>query len=443
MDTEIFKTKAVLVHGKKYNYSKSIYKNLEEKILIICPRHGQFWQKPMVHLSGCGCQKCGRERSNKAALKSAENKRTTFENFVRKASKKHKNKYKYLKADITNTNQKIKINCPIHGDFDQIIAHHLSGSGCPKCYNERRGNSIRKTTKQFVSELKAIYKDTYDYSRVNYINAHKKVEIVCLKHGSFFQPPHSLLRGEGCKKCSSKFSSTEQFVTEANKIHKCKYDYSKTNYININEKIIISCPTHGIFEQISGNHIKGSGCPKCGKEAITEKSRMTFQLFKERSQKIHESKYFYEEQVFKSQKDKIKIICPIHGEFIQVVGTHLQGSGCPICKSSKGELKVQEYLRKNKIIFELQKTFENCRHINPLFFDFYLPKYNICIEFDGKQHFESIEKWGGNEGLELIQLRDSIKTEYCKQNDIPLLRIKYDENVENKLKIFLFHSGLS
>ena len=112
---------------------------------------------------------------------------------------------------------------------------------------------------------------------------------------------------------------------------------------------------------------------------------------------------------------------------------HLNNQGCPICKESKGEKEIRNYLKNNNIVFESQKKFNNCRNKNPLPFDFYLPLLNICIEYDGIQHYKSNTFFGGEKGLKQRQINDKIKTQYCKDNDIRLLRIKYNQNNLKKL----------
>jgi len=135
-------------------------------------------------------------------------------------------------------------------------------------------------------------------------------------------------------------------------------------------------------------------------------------------------------------KTKIKIICPFHGVFEQTPKNHIKGQNCPNCPKkiiSIGEKKISEILRKNNIKYNNQHTFENCRDKRKLPFDFYLPYYNMCIEFDGRQHFESVINFGGEEQLKKTQQNDKIKNKYCKENNIKLLRIKYTENIEEKL----------
>ncbi len=171
------------------------------------------------------------------------------------------------------------------------------------------------------------------------------------------------------------------------------------------------------------------------------KSHKTEQFIK-KANKIHNNKYDYSLVDYIDCKTKVKIICPIHGVFEQNPYTHYKRKcGCPNCRSSKGELKVQKYLKKNKISFIREKTFDDCRHLLPLPFDFYLPDHNICIEYDGEQHFKEIKSWGGNEYLEKIKKRDKIKTKFCKDNNIPLIRISYKEQndiikiLNEKLKV--------
>lgn len=111
---------------------------------------------------------------------------------------------------------------------------------------------------------------------------------------------------------------------------------------------------------------------------------------------------------------------------------------CEKCslKMSKGEVVIQEYLQKNNIIFKTQFRFEDCKDKRALPFDFYLPDENIAIEFDGLQHFEPINWFGGEERFEEGKRKDKIKDEYCKNHNIKLIRIPYweFENIENILK---------
>ncbi len=124
LTTEEFKEKARQVHGDKYNYDQVDYKHNKAKVIIICPTHGEFKQKPNTHLNGCGCPYCA---SHKGGIS-----RTT-ESFIEDANKKHGDKYDYSQVNYKNNKTKVKIVCPEHGPFWQTPTRHLSGDGCPNC----------------------------------------------------------------------------------------------------------------------------------------------------------------------------------------------------------------------------------------------------------------------------------------------------------------------
>jgi len=227
--------------------------------------------------------------------------------------------------------------------------------------------------------------------------------------------------------------NTSLFIERAGIIHGDKYDYSLSVYIKAKTKVKIICPTHGIFEQTPNNHVLGGyGCNQCSYLSSTKD-------FIKKSIKIHGNKYDYSKVEYKNNKTYIKIICPKHGEFMQRPANHLTGYGCAVCKESTGELKIASELEKLNIEFIRQKSFPNCLRQKNLLFDFYLPKHNICIEYDGRQHFEEIELFGGKEYLKLLQESDKIKNYYCKNNKIKLLRISHVNynNIENLLIKFI------
>ena len=223
--------------------------------------------------------------------------------------------------------------------------------------------------------------------------------------------------------------TTELFIHKAKNIHGNKYNYSLVNYINNKTKIKIICPVHGIFKQSPHGHLSGNGCDKCAKYSTTEE-------FIDKSIHIHNDKYDYSLVKYINNKTKVKIICIEHGIFEQKPSHHLLGSGCPTCNESKGEKEISKILKNYNINYIREKRFVDCRNKLPLPFDFYLPEYNLCIEFDGQQHFEYIKYWKNDSNkLKIRKFNDDIKTTYCKNNNIKLLRIRYDEIIEEKLKI--------
>ena len=271
LTNEEFILRARQVHGWKYDYSKINYINIDTKVCIICPEHGEFWQTPYNHLNGNGCPKC------------ANNLNYTTEEFIKRAKEIHGDKYDYSKVEYVNSYNKVCIICPEHGEFYIKPGNHLHGVGCPKCKGKY------KTTEEFINEIKKIHDNKYDYTNTIYNGAFNPVRIICLKHGEFITTPHSLLAGCGCKKCGNEIShlkqklSTEEFIKRARKVHGNKYDYSKVNYINAKTPICITCHKkdkygneHGEFWLTPNSHTstKKCGCPKCTESCLENDIRV-------------------------------------------------------------------------------------------------------------------------------------------------------------------------
>jgi very-short-patch-repair endonuclease len=134
--------------------------------------------------------------------------------------------------------------------------------------------------------------------------------------------------------------------------------------------------------------------------------------------------------VYKNHGSKLTIICKLHGQFTQSPNKHLLGQGCPKCISSKGENLILEFLKNNNIKYIQQYKFDDCKFIKNLFFDFYLPDFNFCIEYDGIQHYHPINWFGGEEKLKLQRQKDEIKNSYCKNKNISLIRFNYNQKNE-------------
>ena len=284
----------------------------------------------------------------------------------------------------------------------------------------------RKSTDEFINESIVIHGNKYDYSLVKYKNNKTKVDIICNEHGIFCQYPFNHLKGHGCSKCSKNNKlTTDEFINKSIKVHGNKYDYSLVEYEGYNNKVNISCGKHGTFNQKPSDHLKGHGCPKCGGSKT-----LTNNKFINKSIKVHGNKYDYSLVEYKNNKTKVDIICKKH-DFIfkQKPNDHLSGKGCPKCKLSKGEIVVENILIDKNIDYKIQYHFDKCRNKNTLPFDFYLPDKNMCIEYDGIQHFEPSEYFGGEKSFIQRKENDKIKSKYCIDNNIDLLRIKYNENI--------------
>ena len=294
------------------------------------------------------------------------------------------------------------------------------------------------STEEFIKRSKKIHNDKFDYSLVETDGIYNKVKIICPIHGIFEQILKSHLKGYDCYDCGRlKANKThtlnnEKFIKKSKEIHGDKYDYSLVEYKSAKTKVKIICSIHGIFEQTPTNHTHKTNPAGCSVCFGTKK--LTTDEFIENAKEIHGNKYDYSLVEYKKNNIRVKIICKNHGIFNQTPQKHLlMKRGCPICKSSKGELQIFKYLKNHKILFKSQYSLKECRNTQPLPFDFYLPDNNCCIEYDGIQHFKPIEHFGGEKSLEKTKINDQIKNEYCNKNNIKLLRIKYTEDVMEKL----------
>jgi len=286
----------------------------------------------------------------------------------------------------------------------------------------------------FINKCTEIHNKKYNYSITNYINMRLKIKVICPYHGEFEQKAQSHILGQGCPICATEYKnkkkslSKKDFIKKAKNIHGDKYDYTLVKYKNSKTKIRIICPYHGEFSQESNSHLLGNGCPSCGGV-----KKLNTLLFIKKAKNIHGDKYDYSLVKYKNIRTKVNIICKTHGMFDQIPSGHLDGKGCHICNDSKGERKIRTLLENNNIKYIFQKRFKDCKNINPLPFDFYLPDYNLCIEYDGIQHYKSINIWGGEKEFKLRQKRDQLKNEYCEKNNIRLIRIRYNENISDKI----------
>ena len=185
--------------------------------------------------------------------------------FIKKSKLIHGDKYDYSKVEYIKSSEKVIIICPEHGEFEQLAGGHLRGQNCKKCYHKSRLIPL----KDWIEKSNLIHNNKYDYSKVEYKHSEDKVIIICPEHGEFIQRADAHKQGSNCFKCgklsykNSRSYNNLTFIEKAKQIHNNKYDYSKVEYINSKSKIIIICPEHGEFEQLSNSHLQNKGCSKC------------------------------------------------------------------------------------------------------------------------------------------------------------------------------------
>ena len=345
--------------------------------------------------------------------------KNNIEELINRFNQIYNYKYNYSLVNYINNKTKIKIICDCGNIFEQTTDKHLIGRGCKIC-KRKIPHKLSMNKNLFISKVNKIHNNKYDYSLVEYKNSYTKIKIICPIHGIFEQQPRIHLHS-GCVKCinEERTKTTLDFIFNAKNIYKdifdSDFDYSLVNYINNKTKVKIICSIHGIFEQTPINHLQGYGCKFCSKERIKVKT----DEFIKRAKLIHNNKYNYIFSVCNNAKDKVRIICPIHGEYSQKVANHLFGTGCRKCADIKHRLKMIKRIEENKLnghqlmpmfnksackIFDEISLKENIHiqhamnggeyHIKELgyWLDGYDKDNNVVYEFDEEYHKYQIEK---------------------------------------------------
>ena len=302
------------VHGDKYDYRNVVYTKMINKVEIICPEHGSFFQSPHGHLKGQGCPKCGKA--------SRVRKRTsTCDKFIERSKDIHGDRYDYSKVEYVNSRTKVLIVCPVHGEFYQTPNGHLNGYGCIECARDGFREKFAMSKDEFIKRSQEIHDNKYDYSNVEYVNNSTKVCIICPEHGKFYQTPMSHLAGSRCYECGivsrakTRTSTTDEFIKKSKDVHSDKYDYSNVEYVDSFTAVKIQCPIHGEFNQLPTYHLSGNGCSECGLDRVKDRLKFSDDDFIGKSKEVHGDKYDYSKVEYVNNRTDVLIICPKHGEF--------------------------------------------------------------------------------------------------------------------------------
>lgn len=299
----------------------------------------------------------------------------------------------------------------------------------------------KKTHDEFIAEMQIKHPDLKILSQ--YKSNREKViveDLLGIQYGIY---AGNLCKGQKTS-INSALDKDFAFKILSEQLHgKNSFDYSKSKYTTYDKKVEIKCLScKTIFYQQPNNHMFGQGCPECAK-SIRGKNKTSTRsntIIKDITS-IHGDDVKLDKFEYKGSHTKSLFGCNLHkehGYWLATPDNILHGKGCPICKSSQGERQIANALNHLNISFVKQKTFDGCKNMFLLKFDFYIPKLNICIEYDGQQHFEPVEVFGGKEGYENTVKNDKIKNKFCKSNNIALLRISYKEkDIQNIIEKFI------
>lgn len=274
-----------------------------------------------------------------------------------------------------------------------------------------------------------------------YVNTHKKLTIKCIKGHIFEMSFNNFKKGQRCPKCARE-NQNRIPKKPNNKKHSQEYIEELVEargykllepYINKRTKLKLECPNGHYHEIRLDSFQNGSGCKQCMRENMMNDIQSVIYNIENNGFKLL-SKYNGSNQPIIVQCKKGHIFNSTYDRIVN------NKSGCPICLESKGEKIISNFLVQHHIKFQQQYKFTDCKCYRELPFDFYLPQYNLCIEYDGIQHFEIIKHFGGLDSFIDRKIRDTIKNYYCQQNNIKLIRIPYwdFDNIEKILNNELF-----
>ena len=311
---------------------------------------------------------------------------------------------------------------------------------------------LRKlTTEILIEKASKVHGSNYLYNKINYLGSHNKITIICKKHGIFTIRPGRFLDGRGCNQCrldKLRKNNKDKFLKDAKAIHGNLYKYNKVDYISARKNVIIICKVHGDFDQLPTNHLR-HGCNACGNDQQSKLKRSSSDSFIRKAKEIHGDYYQYDEVDYQTAHIKVKIICPLHGEFLQKPTNHTDGKkGCNYCGVIKGASKqsknTPDFINQSKIVHDNYYSYDkteykqshtnveitcpkhggfsqtptnhldgsgcpDCIHksegrisiylqlkkikfkrefrIENRRYDFFIPSHNILIERDGDQHY--------------------------------------------------------
>ena len=408
------------------------YVNKKKKIEFGCSIHGNTWMaSPFVVMQAkTACPICREEI--------AEAKRLTTQDIKERVALINPNIE--IIGEYQDVSIPIECKCKICGCEWKATPNNLTGrkSGCPAC-----SKHLPITEEMFLEWLRETNPDIELISEYRGLNG--KGTFRCKKDGTVWKTGCNNIRaGTGCPECAKKIAAQKNSLGQEtfNERMRIKHPNIKIEGIYENNSSLIKCECLICGYQWRAraqNLLGGYGCYECGNRRRTLGNIIPKEEIERRLSLVNPYvKIIGETKGIQSKAECECLICG-HKWFPLLDNLIRQEQGCPACKMSRGERKIYRFLDENKINFNFQKRFDDCRDKRRLPFDFYLPDYNLCIEFDGKQHFEKTG-FGAREehaqkSFETVQRHDQLKTEYCKNKGIKLLRIHYKKIEETELLV--------
>ena len=353
--------------------------------------------------------------------------RKTHEEYVEDL--RNANPHLHIQDRYVNNRTKITIKDDRCGHIWKVLpSTPLRGIGCPYC-----SKRYKRTYDEFIKDLYLINKNIVILTKKNeYINSSTKVKCKCLIDGhEWMSLPSALLQGKGCPKCYG-IISEEEFINKLSETKSSIILYGK--YLGSKTKTTFMCLNDGFVWDTTPYHVlHNSGCPMCANKMQSERQTLSHEEYLKRLKQITNSILPINQYV----KNDVPILhkclkCNYEWE-VSPNSLISERVGCPKCNCTKGENRIIKFLEDNNIDFVFQKKFDGLKNINSLYYDFYIPELNVLVEYDGEFHYIDIFK---NNSFEPAKMRDVLKDEYAKNNNIKLIRIPYwdFDNIETILK---------
>lgn len=355
------------------------------------------------------------------------------------SSEKQKHSFEYVKTYIQNNtnltlldnrykNAKTPLNlqCICGNKFKTtfLMIKTANVTTCKSC----SFNKLREDRKFSYEQVKQyISKNDCTLISKEYNNQYDKLDIQC-KCGNIFKTTFETFKNRNktkCDVCSNKIKwNIDKINSYINQNSKCLL-LSRT-YVNRNERLLFKCSCGEFFKRNWNSFLSGATtCSKCTSKQNSERQRLEYEKVESYIESC-DCKLLSTDYRKNTQKLDIQCVC---GEIFKVSFNKFKNNNQIRCRNctktiSKGELKIRNYLKSKNIPFKTEFTFNDLRGENKQYlkFDFYLPTFNICIEYDGELHYI---KTSLNNDLESQKFRDNLKNNYCHINKIKLIRIPY------------------
>ena len=422
-----FKKEVFDLVGNEYIFLDS-YVNTMTKLRVKHTKCGNTYEViPNNFFKGQRCPYC------------AGNAKKTDAQFKREVKNLVGNEYTFLDSYV-NSKTKIKVRHNLCKNTYYVKpSQFLSGRRCPHCAKEARKKAKIKTNEGFKKEVYDLVGNEYTFLDA-YQGASIKLNVKHNKCNSVYRvTPAHFLSGCRCPYCASiaRKKTDTQFKQEVKNLVGGEYVFLD-KYVNSNTKIRVKHNKCGHIYKVKPNaFLNASHCPYC-----SETARKTDEQFKQEVFNLVGNEYTFLEP-YVNADTKIRVKHNKCGNVYEVRPySFLEGYGCPYCNTSKGEILITKILDMFNIKYEYQKTFDDLRDINLLSYDFYIPDQNILIEYQGRQHYEPVDIFGGKKQFSIQQKHDQMKSDYAKKHGYNLIAVPYTEDTFSKIKKYLIKHEL-